>query len=134
MVSSSFQYMSSAMKIFTQIKKKVLKKKVHTSPSKICTTSYHCTSIPSKGQVMDLHTSGMLHECWWCRMCKLLICWSFLLHKQLLMVQDLLSSWFVSASSYTMLHHQRISHLTFISFLLFAKCLSLRFLDTSIKS
>jgi hypothetical protein len=28
--------------------------------------------------VMDLHTSGMLHECWWCRMCKLLICWSFL--------------------------------------------------------
>jgi hypothetical protein len=117
-----------------KLKRRYTKKKCTHHLPKFCTTTYYCTSIPSKGQVMDLHTSGMLHECWWCNMCKLLICWSFLLHKQLSMVQDLLSSWFVGASSYTMLHHQRISHLTFISFLLFAKCLSLRFLDTLIKS
>jgi hypothetical protein len=117
-----------------KLKRRYTKRKCTHHLPKLCATSYYCTSIPSKGQVMDLHTSGMLHECWWCRMCKLLICWSFLLHKQLLMVQDLLSSWFVGASSYTMLHHQRILHLTFISFLLFAKCLSLRFLDSSIKS
>ncbi len=64
--------------IHSNKKRRYTKRKCTHHLPKFCTTTYYCTSIPSKGQVMDLHTSGMLHECWWCRMCKLLICWSFL--------------------------------------------------------